>query len=98
MNLKVRMKNWGFWVSILTAIVAPVLAYFGLTAADITTWAALWQVLAEAVSNPYVLGLVLVNVYNALVDPTTKGIRDSARAMGYTLPGGEEEQNVNKDV
>lgn len=91
MNLKVRMKNWGFWVSILVAIAAPILAYFGLTAADITTWGALWSVLVDAVSNPYVLGLVVVSVYNALVDPTTKGIKDSERAMTYTTPGGEND-------
>lgn len=90
MNLKVRIKNWGFWVSIAVSIAAPILAYFGLTAADITTWAALWGVLLSAVSNPYVVGLVLVSVYNTLVDPTTEGIKDSARAMGYNVPGGKE--------
>ena len=85
MNLKVRMKNWSFWVSVLISIGAPILAYFGLTA-DITTWAALGRVLLEAVSNPYVVGLVLVSLYNALIDPTTKGIKDSAQAMTYEKP------------
>ncbi len=86
MNLKVRMKNWSFWVSVLISIGAPILAYFGLTAADITTWAALGRVLLDAVSNPYVVGLVLVSLYNALIDPTTKGIKDSAQAMTYEKP------------
>lgn len=86
MNLKVRMKNWSFWVSVLISTGAPILAYFGLTAADITTWAALGRVLLEAVSNPYVVGLVLVSLYNALIDPTTKGIKDSAQAMTYEKP------------
>ena len=86
MNLKIRMKNWSFWVSVLISIGAPILAYFGLTAADITTWAALGRVLLEAVSNPYVVGLVLVSLYNALIDPTTKGIKDSAQAMTYEKP------------
>ena len=86
MNLKVRMKNWSFWVSVLISIGAPILAYFGLTAADITTWSALGRVLLEAVSNPYVVGLVLVSLYNALIDPTTKGIKDSAQALTYAKP------------
>lgn len=86
MNLKVRMKNWSFWVSVLISIGAPILAYFGLTAADITTWAALGRVLLEAISNPYVVGLVLVSLYNALIDPTTKGIKDSAQALTYEKP------------
>ena len=92
MNLKVRVKNWSFWVSIAISVVAPILAYFGLTAADITTWAALGKVLRDAISNPYVVSLVLVSVYNTLIDPTTAGIKDSERAMGYTVPGGKEEE------
>ena len=91
MNLKVRIKNWSFWVSIAISVFAPILAYFGLTAADLTTWASLGRVLLDAVSNPYVVSLVLVSVYNTLVDPTTAGIKDSARAMGYTVPGGGAE-------
>ena len=91
MNLKVRIKNWSFWVSIAISVLAPILAYFGLTAADLTTWAALGRVLLDAVSNPYVVSLVLVSVYNTLVDPTTAGVKDSARAMGYTKPGGDAE-------
>lgn len=92
MNLKVRVKNWSFWVSIAISVVAPILAYFGLTAADITTWAALGKVLLDAISNPYVVSLVLVSVYNTLIDPTTSGIKDSTRAMGYTVPGGDKEE------
>lgn len=90
MNLKVRMKNWSFWVSIIIAIFAPILAYFGLTAADLTTWGALLKIFIEAISNPYVVGLVVVSVYNALIDPTTQGIKDSKRAMTYTKPSGKE--------
>ena len=40
-NLTVRAKNPLFWVQIALAIVTPILAYFGLTAADMTSWAAL---------------------------------------------------------
>lgn len=90
MNLKVRVKNWSFWVSVVAAILTPILAYFGITAADLTTWQALGQVFLDAIANPYVLGLVVVSLYNTLIDPTTKGIKDSARAMGYKTPGGED--------
>lgn len=90
MNLKVRAKNWSFWVSIIMAVFAPILAYFGLTAADITTWSALGNVLLDAISNPYVVVLIIVSVYNSLIDPTTKGIKDSTLAMNYTVPGGDD--------
>ena len=40
-----------------------------------------------AISNPYVLGLVAVSVWNALNDPTTEGIlKDSDTAMTYEVP------------
>ena len=91
MNLKVRMKNWSFWVSIAISVVTPILAYFGMTAADVTTWAALWNLLLQALSNPYVIGLVVASVYNTVVDPTTPGIKDSERARSYTTPGGDDE-------
>lgn len=91
MNIKVRFKNWSFWVSLVVAIFTPILAYFGITAQDITTWQKLGEVLLQAISNPYVVMLVLVSVYNALIDPTTKGIKDSKRALSYTVPSGTEE-------
>lgn len=86
MNIKVRVKNPVFWVQILLSILTPILAYAGLTAQDLTTWAKLGEVLIMALSNPYVLGLVALSVWNALNDPTTKGITDSKRAMGYEKP------------
>ncbi len=92
MNLGVRIKNWSFWVSVSISIVAPVLAYFGLAAADISTWPAFGDILLKAISNPYVIGMALVGIYNTLLDPTTAGIRDSARAMDYTVPGGKDGQ------
>ena len=90
MNLTVRMNNPVFWFNILLAIVAPVLAYFGLTGADFTTWGMVWGTAMEAVSNPYVVFSVVVSVWNALNDPTTAGVKDSARAMTYDAPWKEE--------
>ena len=85
-NWKVRFKNPTFWVSIGIAVITPILAYMGLTAQDLTTWAAVGSLLKSAVSNPYMLLLVAVSVYNAVIDPTTKGISDSAQALTYTEP------------
>ena len=86
MNWKVRLKNPAFWASVAIAIITPILAYMGITAQDITTWAALGSVLLQAVSNPYILPMVAVSVYNAVVDPTTTGVTDSARALQYDRP------------
>lgn len=86
MNWKIRVKNPSFWVSVVIAIVTPVLAYFGLTAQDMTSWSAIWDVIVQAVSNPYVLLMAAVSVYNAVVDPTTTGVTDSSRALQYDTP------------
>ena len=68
------------------AVVLPVLAYFGLAWEDMTSWAALGGIFVAAVQNPVVVVAVLVSVFNALTDPTTAGVSDSNRAMGYVQP------------
>ena len=85
-NLKVRFKNPVFIAQFILAIFTPILAYAGLTAQDLTTWKALFDVIVDAISNPYVLSLVAVSVWNALNDPTTKGIGDSTNALLYNEP------------
>lgn len=85
-NWKVRFKNPLFIGQLIMAIILPILAYGGLTVQDLTTWAALWQMLKEAILNPYVLGLVAISVWNAVNDPTTAGVSDSEKAMTYTAP------------
>lgn len=91
-NWKVRIKNPLFWAEIGLAIIVPVLGYFGIKAADLTTWKIFFEVLFEAVKNPYVLALVVVSVWNAIVDPTTKGVSDSKQALTYTMPKAELEE------
>jgi phi LC3 family holin len=86
-NFTVRAKNPAFWVQVLLAVGTPVLAYFGLTGADLTSWPLLGSTVWQALCNPYVCALVAVSLYNALQDPTTPGVGDSARALTYTHPG-----------
>ncbi len=86
MNLKVRFKNPVFIAQLILAVLAPILAYMGLTVQDITSWQILGQLLLDAIRNPYVLGLVAISVWNALNDPTTAGLGDSNLAMTYEIP------------
>lgn len=85
-NWKVRIKNPVFWVQIAVAIVLPILAYLGLSWEDMTSWAALGGIFLEAIKNPVILASVIVSVWNAINDPTTKGLSDSYRAMTYDKP------------
>lgn len=88
-NWKVRIKNPVFWAQVAVAIVAPILAYLGLSWSDMTTWAALGSIFVKAISNPVVIVSVLVSVWNLITDPTTKGLSDSAQALTYKEPKGE---------
>ena len=86
MNWKVRFKNPLFISQMILAVLTPILAYAGLTVKDLTTWKALGDLLIGALSNPYVLGLVVVSLFNAVTDPTTSGVKDSEQALTYTKP------------
>lgn len=86
MNWKVRFKNPLFIAQMILAVLTPILAYAGLTVKDLTTWQALGDLLIGSLSNPYVLGLVVVSVFNAVTDPTTSGVADSEQALTYTKP------------
>lgn len=85
-NLKVRFHNPVFIAQFVLAILTPILAYAGLTLQDLTSWAALGEILLGAIKNPYVLGLMVVAAWNALNDPTTAGLSDSSQALTYEKP------------
>lgn len=80
-NWKVRFKNPLFIAQLGMSILVPILAYAGLTVQDLTTWKALGDLLLGAFSNPYVLGLVAISVYNAVLDPTIRGLNDSLNVL-----------------
>lgn len=85
-NWKIRFKNPQFIAQLVVAIFIPILTYAGITAQDITSWAILLDLMIDAISNPYVLLMVAVSVYNAVVDPTTTGLSDSQQALNYSAP------------
>lgn len=85
-NWKVRFKNPYFYVALALAIVAPVGTYFGINAEDLTSWPMVGAVAKQAILNPYVVVTVIISVATFLIDPTTRGISDSMRAMRYDEP------------
>ena len=66
--------------------ILPNLAHLGFNWEDMTTWSALGGVLLDAIKNPVIVVSVLVSVWNAITDPTTSGISDSAQALTYEKP------------
>lgn len=85
-NWIVRFNNPVWWFQVFLAIFSPLLAYYGLNYNQLTTWDTVFDLLKNALSNPYVLGLIIINVFNTINDPTTKGLSDSVRALKYIKP------------
>lgn len=81
-NWKVRMKNPYFWIGLLAVILAAV----GVTPESLTSWSILYEQVEQLLSNPFAMGCVVVAVIGYLNDPTTKGIKDSSRALTYKKP------------
>lgn len=85
-NWKIRFKNPQFYFQLAVAIFVPIFAYAGITAQDISSWDILIKLLADALSNPWLLATIVMSVYNAILDPTTTGIKDSKQALSYNQP------------
>lgn len=84
-NIPVRLRNWAFWVG----LGATILAAMDVSPEMFTSWDILWQAIVDLINNPYRLGCVVLAIMGVLVDPTTSGIGDSARALTYKKPNKE---------
>jgi phi LC3 family holin len=85
-NWLVRFQNPVFIAQLALSVLFPILAYAGIELKDLTSWLILGKTFVAAVQNPYVLGLVVVSVWHAVNDPTTKGLADSEQALEYKEP------------
>ena len=80
-NWKVRIRNKQFWVSVIPAlalVIQAVAAVFGWTL-DFTRLVGRLIAVIDAV-------FALLVILGIVVDPTTAGVSDSQRAMGYEEP------------
>ena len=80
-NWKVRIRNKQFWVSVIPAlalVIQAVAAVFGWTL-DFTRLIGKLIAVIDAV-------FALLVILGIVVDPTTAGVGDSQRAMGYEEP------------
>lgn len=91
-NWKVRFsrENSVFIIRFILSLLVPILVYMGLQVTDLTSWGKLGDVLFSAISNPYIVGMTIVNAINLIPDPTTKGTSDSELVLNRT--------SLNKDV
>lgn len=80
-NWDVRWKNKTFWITIIPAIILLVQAVAGLFGFNLEL-SQLQDKLLVVVNA--VFGVLVI--LGVVVDPTTHGINDSARALGYKEP------------
>lgn len=85
-NWTVRFKNPQFWLAIALSILVPPLAYTGTEFNEVTSWSKFFDILGDGFANPYIVLMMLVGIYNAVVDKTTKGFGDSYIAKQYLKP------------
>lgn len=84
-NWKVRVKNPYFWVGLLGVI----LSAMGVSADMFTSWDIVIEQAKALISNPFMIGSVIMAVLGTLIDPTTAGVVDSQRALEYNSPSQE---------
>lgn len=78
-NFKVRLKNKTFWLTVIPAIITVVYAVLGLLDKQP-------EIAQETVVKVITTILSVLTVLGVIVDPTTEGLGDSDRAMGYLVP------------
>lgn len=82
-NLKVRMKNKTFVITMLTTVIAFI--YQILAMLEIVA-----PISKEQVTQVIMLLVNILVGLGILVDPTTKGVSDSERALCYKNLGGDK--------
>lgn len=80
-NWKVRLRNKAFWLAFIPAallLVQTVAALFGFS----LNLGDMGEKLLAVVNAVF----ALLSILGVVVDPTTQGVGDSQRAMGYVVP------------
>lgn len=78
-NWKVRIKQPAFWIAtipVMITFVYSVLAFAGFTP----------SITEDIAQNLFIAIVALLAQFGIIVDPTTKGVNDSDRAMTYDKP------------
>lgn len=85
-NWKIRLMNKQFWLSLIPALALTAQAIAAVFGWEIDLTTAVGKLLT-VVNTVFALLVVL----GIVVDPTTEGIGDSERALGYEKPYADEE-------
>ena len=78
-NWKVRLKNPVFWLTVIPAVIALVYTVLGLLGVVPT-------ISEDTLVNAVTAIISALTTIGVLIDPTTKGVGDSDRALTYEEP------------
>lgn len=78
-NWKVRIKQPAFWIATVPVVISFV--YSILALAGVVP-----SITEDQIQNLFITAVSLLAQLGITVDPTTKGINDSERAMSYDKP------------
>ena len=78
-NWKVRFKQPTFWIATIPVVISFVYSVLALTGV-------VPSITEESVQNLFIMVVSLLAQLGITVDPTTKGVSDSDRAMNYDKP------------
>lgn len=87
-NWKVRIRNKQFWVSLI-----PALAILAQAVAAVFGYQLNLDDLVGKILGVVSAVFAVLAILGVVVDPTTAGIGDSQRAMGYDEPWQDEPDN-----
>lgn len=80
-NWQVRLKNKQFWLSIIPAVLLLIQVVAGVFGFELNL-GELGDKLLAVVNAAF----GVLTILGVVVDPTTKGIKDSTQAMSYAIP------------
>lgn len=80
-NWKVRIKNKSFWLALIPAVLLLIQAVAALFGFELDL-----DFLSERLLTVVNAVFVVLTILGVVVDPTTQGVGDSERAMGYDEP------------
>lgn len=80
-NWKVRIKNKSFWLALIPAVLLLIQAVAALFGFELEL-----DFLGERLLAVVNAVFVVLTILGVVVDPTTQGVGDSERALGYDEP------------
>lgn len=80
-NWKVRIKNKSFWLALIPAVLLLIQAVAALFGFELDL-----DFLGERLLAVVNAVFIVLTILGVVVDPTTQGVGDSERAMGYDEP------------